>query len=153
MPRSFSPQPLEPIRVTSASPAPERPTERWFYIMLRGVGVLLIARGLYIWFCFTGLMPEVAPAYALSVESDLEFALLAGSAVASLIAGLGLWLLAAWGAVLWLVLVAFDALLFFLVPELAAVRPFVVVANGVLVTAYIVMALIVRRGVRAQATI
>lgn len=153
MPRAFTPQPLEPIRVTPASRLPESAVEGWFFLVLRTIGALLILRALYLWFCFTGLLPAMAPAFAVAPAGTLPFALLTGSAIVSLIAGLGLWLLAPWGAVLWLVLVATDAVLFFLLPDLSAVRPLVVALNGVLVTAYLVLALMVRRQVRARTVI
>ena len=150
MPRTFVPQPLEPIRVTPATRIAESAAERWFFLVLRIVGALLIVRALYVWFCFTGFMDAYAPALDFEVAGTVQFALLSGAAIASLIAGLGLWLLAPWGAVLWLVLVAADAVLFFILPELSAVRPFVVAANGVLVTLYLVMALLVRREARSR---
>ncbi|MBV6658171.1 MAG: hypothetical protein KI785_10445, partial [Devosiaceae bacterium] len=140
MARTFAPQPLEPIRVTPPSRTAESKAEVWFFLLLRIVGVVLIARSLYIWFCFTGMMPTFAPAYSFEPSSTLQFAVLSSTAIGSLIAGLGLWLLAPWGAVLWLVLVVVDAVLFFVTPELAAVRPIIVALNLVMVTAYIAMA-------------
>ena len=150
MPPVFIPQPLEPILVMAATRQAFDPAEVWFFLFLRLVSIVLIARALYFWFCFTGLMPVYLPAYALDIGSPAQFAFVAGSAIGGLIAALGLWLLAPWGAVLWLVLVVCDAVFFFVVPELASVRPFIVLLNAGLVSIYLGLALMVRRRAAAR---
>lgn len=142
MPRVFAPKAVEPIRVTPPKRSQLDVVERWFYFVLRAIGLVLIARALIIWFSLTGLLSTQQP------ESSLQIGLVIAAAIASVIAGVGLWLLAAWGAVLWLVLVAVDAAMFFIAPELAFVRPIVVLLNAGLLTLYLGIALMVRRRAR-----
>lgn len=153
MARIFSPEPLPPIRVTPTGRPAESGLEQLLFVVLRVIAVTLIMRALYIWFCVTGFMPTFAPDYVIAIESSMQLALIGGAAVASLIAGLGLWLLASWGAVLWLVLVGVDAVVFFMVPELSAVRPFIVVTNAILVMTYLGLALMLRRQTQAETSI
>lgn len=142
MPRVFAPKAVEPIRVTPPKRSQLDVVERWFYFVLRAIGLVLIARALIIWFSLTGLLSTQQP------ESSLQIGLVIAAAIASVIAGVGLWLLAAWGAVLWLVLVAVDAAMFFIAPDLAFVRPIVVLLNAGLLTLYLGIALMVRRRAR-----
>ncbi|MEM1288495.1 MAG: DUF6163 family protein [Pseudomonadota bacterium] len=153
MARAFSPQSLPPIRVTPTGRPAQNTVERSLFVLLRIVAATLIIRALYIWFCLTGFMPIFAPDYVVDMGTGAQLMIIGGAAIASLIAGLGLWLLASWGAVLWLVLVGVDAVVFFLVPELSAVRPFVVVANAVLVALYLILALMLRRQARSESSI
>lgn len=139
MPRVFAPKAVEPIRVTPPKRSQLDVVERWFYFVLRAIGLVLIARALIIWFSLTGLLSTQQP------ESSLQLGLVIAAAIASVIAGVGLWLLAAWGAVLWLVLVAVDAAMFFIAPDLAFVRPVVVLLNAGLLALYLGIALMVRR--------
>jgi uncharacterized membrane protein (DUF2068 family) len=60
------------------------------------------------------------------------------------IASVGLWLLVPWGAVLWLVVVAADALIYFLLPNLGIVSITMVLLNAGLVSVYLGMLLQVR---------
>lgn len=142
MPRVFVPKAVEPIRVTPTKRSQLDTAERWFYFVLRAIGLVLIARALIIWFSLTGLLLTEPP------ESSLQLGLVIAAAIASVIAGVGLWLLAAWGAVLWLVLVAVDAAMFFIAPDLAFVRPIVVLLNAGLLALYLGIALMVRRRAR-----
>lgn len=142
MARVFAPKAVEPIRVTPPKRSQLDVVEQWFYFVLRAIGLVLIARALIIWFSLTGLLATQQP------ESSLQFGLVIAAAIASVIAGVGLWLLAAWGAVLWLVLVAVDAAMFFVAPELAFVRPIVVLLNAGLLALYLGIALMVQRRAR-----
>ncbi|GAB5511694.1 MAG: hypothetical protein Rhims3KO_30950 [Hyphomicrobiales bacterium] len=142
MPRVFAPKAVEPIRVTPPKRSQLDMVERWFYFILRAIGLVLIARALIIWFSLTGLLATEQP------ESSLQLGLVIAAAIASVIAGVGLWLLAAWGAVLWLVLVAVDAVMFFVAPDLAFVRPIVVLLNAGLLALYLGIALMVQRRAR-----
>lgn len=144
MPRVFAPKAVEPIRVTPPKRSQLDMVERWFYFVLRAIGLVLIARALIIWFSLTGLLATEQP------ESSLQLGLVIAAAIASVIAGVGLWLLAAWGAVLWLVLVAVDAVMFFVAPDLAFVRPVVVLLNAGLLALYLGIALMVQRRAREQ---
>lgn len=141
---------MEPIRVTPPIRSAIDPVEAWFFTVLRIFGFILLLRGLYIWFSTTGLLGSIAPSYVLTMSSDLEFWLMIGTGVICMIAGVGLWLLAPWGAVLWLALVFADAILFSLVDELEALRPFIMMLNAGLVSIYLGMALMVRRRSRER---
>jgi uncharacterized membrane protein len=75
----------------------------------------------------------------------VRFALFGILTVASIIACVGLWLLAPWGAVLWLVIVAADALIYFLLPNLGIISITILLLNAGLVSIYLGMLLQVRR--------
>lgn len=147
---SPSPRPIDPIRVTPTHKERLDPIERWFVVVLRIIGITLIARALFGWFILTGLfMPPEMPELG-QITPDIRLGLFAVMATVGVIAGVGLWLLAPWGAVLWLGLVAADALLFFLLPELGLTNNTVVLMNGGLIVIYLGMLLQVRRHTRTD---
>ena len=145
---STPPRPIEPIRVTPTRKERLDPVERWFVVVLRIIAFVLIARALLGWFVLTGLFMLPETIGVVSLSADMRLGLTAIMATISIIAGVGLWLLAPWGAVLWLSLVAADALLFFLFPELGLSNNTIVLMNGAMITIYLGMLLQVRRHAR-----
>jgi uncharacterized membrane protein (DUF2068 family) len=108
--------------------------------------LVLLVRAIHGWLLITGLL-RASRTWRLccSVTPYVRFALFGMLTVASVIASVGLWLLAPWGAVLWLVVVAADALIYFLLPNLGIVSITMVLLNAGLVSVYLGMLLQVRR--------
>ena len=149
---STRPQPIAPIRVTPERNARLEPVERWLLVVLRLIGLLLIVRALYGWFVLVGMV-SLDGGLAVEQLSPLDLSAFTVLSLVSVIAGVGLWLLAAWGAVLWLVLVAVDAVLFFAAPQLPFASLPVVLLNAGFILIYLGMVLQVRRLVRSARTL
>ncbi|MGD1886842.1 MAG: DUF6163 family protein [Cohaesibacteraceae bacterium] len=149
---STRPQPISPIRVTPEKNARLEPVERWLLVVLRVIGLLLILRALFGWFILVG-MTQFEEGLAVEQLTSFEMSLFIVMSLVAVIAGVGLWLLAAWGAVLWLALVAVDAILFFVAPHLPFSSLLVVLMNAGLIMVYLGMVLQVRRLVRSARTL
>ncbi|MEM1284085.1 MAG: DUF6163 family protein [Pseudomonadota bacterium] len=149
---STRPQPISPIRVTPEKNARLEPVERWLLVVLRVIGLLLILRALFGWFILVG-MAQFEEGLAVEQLTSFEMSLFIVMSLVAVIAGVGLWLLAAWGAVLWLALVAVDAILFFVAPHLPFSDLLVVLMNAGLIMVYLGMVLQVRRLVRSARTL
>ncbi len=145
MSRPNPPGPIEPIWVTP--PAKQRldPIERWFVVVLRLIAVMLAVRAIYGWLLITGIFVHPELGADLLATPYVRFALFGTVAGACIVAAVGLWLLAPWGAVLWLVIVASDALIFFLLPNLGIVSLTVILMNAGLIAIYLGTLLQVRR--------
>lgn len=148
-----APKPIEPLRVTPKAKERLDPIERWFMVLLRFIGLVLLVRAIYGWFILTGFLQPVSMVEAMAAHPTLHLSLLVTLCTVSVIAGVGLWLLAPWGAVLWLTLVVADALLFFTVPHLHLVSLTLVMLNAGLITIYLGLLLQVRRHGREAATL
>lgn len=148
MARSSTPQPIDPIWVTPPPKQRLDPIERWFIVVLRVIALYLLVRAVYGWLLVTGFAVHPELGDALLGSPYVRFALFGIVTTASAIAGVGLWLLAPWGAVLWLVIVAADALLFFGLPNLGIISTVVVLANAGFVSIYLGMLLMIRRHAR-----
>jgi Family of unknown function (DUF6163) len=94
---------LEPVRETSAEPEIGRWTWR-LVLFLRVMAVASMLKGLYHWSRVTGI--GVAPADLFAYQSIAWQTATVFFAVIDLVAAVGLWLAAAWGAVIWLMSVA-----------------------------------------------
>ena len=101
-----APQPIEPLRVTPGANPRIDPIERWFVVLLRFIALLLLARSLLSWFILIGLVEVPSLGETLFDPPYLILSLVIVTATISVIAATGLWLLAPWGAVLWLSMVA-----------------------------------------------
>lgn len=145
MARSSAPEPIDPIWVTPPPKLRLDPIERWFVVVLRLIALALLVRAVYGWLLIVGVLDHPELGDLLLGTPYVRFALFGVVTVASIIASVGLWLLAPWGAVLWLVIVAADALIYFVLPNLGIVSGTIVLINGGLVSIYLGMLLQVRR--------
>lgn len=132
---------------------PTDASESAFFAVLRLIGFLLLLRAVYVWFSLTGVFPPALHPVPFNTHTDLELALVVASSVGCMIAGVGLWLLAPWGAVMWLVMVGMDAVLVSVVPDYQGVRYLVLGLNTGFVAIYLGMALRVRRLMNERKTI
>jgi hypothetical protein len=94
---------LEPVHADDG----ERPQALWtrrLVLFLRVMAVVALCKGLYHWSRVCGI--AVAPGDAFEGNSIAWQAATVFFAVIDLIAAIGLWLAAAWGAVIWLISIA-----------------------------------------------
>jgi hypothetical protein len=147
------PKPIDPIRVTPEAKQRLDPIERWFIVVLRLIALVLLARAIFGWFVLTGFLQAVVASDAIAANPTLHTSLLVVVCTLSVIAAVGLWLLAPWGAVLWLTLVVLDAVLFFTVPGLNIASLTLVLMNAGLITIYLGLLLQVRRHSKQAATL
>jgi Family of unknown function (DUF6163) len=138
------PQLLEPV----PAPVEEDETEgvRWPYwlvVFLRVMAALSIAKGLYHWAIVCGIgapQPSGFDAYSTSYQVATAF-----FAVIDLVAGVGLWLAAPWGAVVWLTSVISMVAVEVLFPQIYGGSIAVVVLEILLLAAYLALALMAAR--------
>ena len=128
---------LEPVHADEDRPDESRWTKRlvWF---LRVMAVLSMSKGLYHWaivcgFAGTGEQFEYQP---LPWQTATVF-----FAVIDLVAAIGLWLAAAWGAVVWLTASVSMAAVEVFFPQVYGGRWAVVIVVGVLLICYLFLAI------------
>ncbi len=108
----------------------------WF---LRFLSLTMLVRGLFGWAAILGIVPVAGLPF--EAAPPLVQIAIAVYAVADLIAAVGLWLIAAWGSVLWLlVLVTRYAATYFL-PELGGVDWVALAFDSVTVLAFLVLSI------------
>jgi Family of unknown function (DUF6163) len=127
---------LEPVRVTKAS----RGTWTDYLILfLRLMACLSLIKGLYHWtqVCGIGARPDQGfEAHTIAWQSSTVF-----FAVLDLVAAVGLWLAAAWGAVLWLASVVSMAAVEIFFPQIYGGSLFVVFIEVTLLGVYLFLAI------------
>jgi hypothetical protein len=97
--RDDDPHDLEPVHTDEGSPSSERWTLR-LVMFLRVMAAISILKGLYHWSRVVGIMVPAGEGFethSIAWQSATVF-----FAVIDLVAAVGLWLAAAWGAVIWL---------------------------------------------------
>jgi hypothetical protein len=97
--RDDDPHDLEPVHSDEGSPSSERWTLR-LVMFLRVMAAISILKGLYHWSRVVGIMVPAGEGFethSIAWQSATVF-----FAVIDLVAAVGLWLAAAWGAVIWL---------------------------------------------------
>jgi hypothetical protein len=133
---------LEPVHADERDHSESRWTER-LVLFLRVMAGLSLLKGLYHWAVVCGFF-EGAPggfeAQTLPWQTATVF-----FAVIDLVAAIGLWLAAAWGAVVWLTAVASMAAVEALFPQIFGGRTWVIVAELVMLAGYLGLALLSAR--------
>jgi hypothetical protein len=126
---------LEPVHSDASEDSKERWTAR-FVFFLRVMAVLSLLKGLYHWAVVCGIGAE-APfdVQPLPWQTATIF-----FAVIDLVAAVGLWLTAAWGAVVWLIAVISMAAVELLFPQVYGGSTEIVVAEIGLLAVYLFMA-------------
>jgi hypothetical protein len=121
-------------------------THRWterLVLFLRVMAVLSLLKGLYHWAEITGLMVGGDGGFEnrpLSWQAATVF-----FAVIDLVAAVGLWLAAAWGAVVWLTAVVSMAAVELLFPQVYGGSMIVVAIQGAMLLAYLALAVMAAR--------
>jgi hypothetical protein len=127
---------LEPVRVTKAS---RGSWTEYLVLFLRVMAVLSLLKGLYHWGQVCGLgAPSTGGfvAHTIAWQTATVF-----FAVLDLVAAVGLWLAAAWGAVVWLTSVVSMAAVEVFFPQVYGVSIFVVFVEMTLLGMYLFLAI------------
>jgi hypothetical protein len=142
MMQTEQPQTLEPVQAEDA----EASGKRWSYrlvVFLRAMAALSLGKGLFHWGIICGIgapFPSGFDAYSTPYQVATIF-----FAVIDLVAGVGLWLAAPWGAVVWLTSVISMAAVEVLFPQIFGGSFWVVVVEVLLLSAYLWLALMAAR--------
>lgn len=134
-------QALEPVQPVHAGEE-EAPPDHWsqrFVLFLRAMAGLSLIKGLYHWAVVCGIdasTPGGFADYATPYQSATVF-----FAVIDLVAAVGLWLAAPWGAVVWLTSVISMIAVEILFPQIYGGRVVIVILELALLAGYLVFAL------------
>jgi hypothetical protein len=135
-------QVLQPVQAGAREPTGEVWAAR-LVVFLRIMAVVSLLKGLYYWAIVCGVgapSPAGFDSYTLPYQSATVF-----FAVIDLVASVGLWLAAPWGAVVWLTSVISMAAVEALFPQVYGGRLWVIVIELVLLGAYLSLALLSAR--------
>jgi Family of unknown function (DUF6163) len=128
---------LEPVQTDE----PEVHDARWtgrLVIFLRVMAVLSMAKGLYHWSIVAGV---IGPQDGFEYQPMPWLTATVFFAVIDLVAAVGLWLAAAWGAVVWLTACVSMAAVEVFFPQVYGGRLIVVAIEGVLLFSYLALAI------------
>jgi hypothetical protein len=135
-------QTLEPVHAGEE----ENPQELWpgrLVIFLRVMAGLSLVKGLYHWAVICGLDPSATIGFE-AFQTPYQVATVF-FAVIDLVAAVGLWLAAPWGAVVWLTSVISMAAVEALFPQIYGGRLWVIAIEIVLLGVYLWLALMAAR--------
>ena len=118
--------------------------------LLRVVALCWLVAGVVEWTRIVGVLPVVEGAWFWEAEPAVQVAAVC-FAILYPLAGIGLWLLAPWGTVLWALAVLFQAVAHVLFAGGLGIDVRVVVLNLVSLAAYVVLYLVIARIRRAEA--
>jgi hypothetical protein len=124
----------------------ERSGEVWaarLVLFLRVMAAVALVKGLYYWAIVCGVgapSPQGFDSYAIPYQSATVF-----FAVIDLVAAVGLWLAAPWGAVVWLTSVISMAAVEGLFPQIYGGRLWVILVELLLLGIYLLLALLSAR--------
>jgi hypothetical protein len=133
---------LEPVQAEEQKPAEARWTNV-LVVFLRFMAGLSLLKGLYHWSLVCGIvMGPLGPfeRHSIAWQATTVF-----FAVIDLVAAVGLWLVAAWGAVVWLTAAISMAAVELFFPQVYGGRMTIVIIEVVLVACYMALALLSAR--------
>lgn len=133
---------LEPVHADEGE-ADGKPWSRRLFLFLRAMAVISLCKGLYHWAVICGIgapLPSGFDSYSTPYQVATVF-----FAVIDLVAAVGLWLAAPWGAVVWLTSVISMAAVELLFPQIYGGNMWVIVAEVLLLGAYLWLALMAAR--------
>ncbi len=128
---------LEPVQAEERQSSDGRWT-RMLVVFLRIMAVLSLLKGLYHWSVVCGIVVTDRPFedHTMPWQATTVF-----FAVIDLVAAVGLWLIAAWGAVVWLTAAVSMAAVEVFFPQVYGGRTSIMVIEGVLLVGYLVLAI------------
>jgi hypothetical protein len=136
------PHVLEPVHAGQGEASGEKWATR-LVLFLRVMAAVALVKGLYYWAIVCGVgapSPAGFDSYALPYQSATVF-----FAVIDLVAAVGLWLAAPWGAVVWLTSVISMAAVEALFPQIYGGRLWVILVELALLGVYLWLALLSAR--------
>ena len=132
---------LEPVQAGGG--ADGKPWSHRLFLFLRAMSAVSLGKGLYHWAVICGIgapLPSGFDSYSMPFQVATVF-----FAVIDLVAAVGLWLAAPWGAVVWLTSVISMAAVELLFPQIYGGNMWVIVAEALLLGAYLWLALMAAR--------
>jgi len=135
-------QTLDPVHAGEGDAEGQRWTH-WLLVFLRVMAGISLAQGLYHWAVVCGInapFPSGFDSYATPYQVATVF-----FAVIDLVAGVGLWLAAPWGAVVWLTSVISMGAVELLFPQIYGGHLWVVGLEVLLLGTYLALALMAAR--------
>jgi hypothetical protein len=136
------PRVLEPVHAGEGEPSGDKWAAR-LVLFLRVMAGIALIKGLYYWAIVCGVgapTPQGFDSYAMPYQSATVF-----FAVIDLVAAVGLWLAAPWGAVVWLTSVISMAAVEALFPQIYGGRLWVILVELGLLGMYLTLALLSAR--------
>jgi hypothetical protein len=136
------PRVLEPVHAGQGEPSGDKWATR-LVLFLRVMAGIALIKGLYYWAIVCGVgapTPQGFDSYAMPYQSATVF-----FAVIDLVAAVGLWLAAPWGAVVWLTSVISMAAVEALFPQIYGGRLWVIIVELGLLGVYLTLALLSAR--------
>src|SRR6202162_4953316 len=136
------PRVLEPVHAGQDEPSGDKWATRLVLFLRVMAGVALI-KGLYYWAIVCGVgapTPQGFDSYAMPYQSATVF-----FAVIDLVAAVGLWLAAPWGAVVWLTAVVSMAVVEVFFPQIYGGSIFIVLIETTLLAVYLWLAIFAAR--------
>jgi hypothetical protein len=133
---------LEPVHAADD----EADGKRWSYrlvVFLRVMAVISLCKGLYHWAIICGIAAPFASGFD-SYSTPYQVATVF-FAIIDLVAGVGLWLAAPWGAVVWLTSVISMAAVELLFPQIYGGNMWIVAVDVLLLGIYLGLALMAAR--------
>ena len=115
----------------------------WLVIFLRVMAALSMAKGLYHWAVVLGM--DGSPAQSFESQGTPYQVATVFFAVIDLVAAVGLWLAAPWGAVVWLTAVISMVAVETLFPQIYGGSMVIVIAELILLGVYLALALMAAR--------
>jgi hypothetical protein len=135
-------QALDPVQ-SDEGEAGGRRWASWLVVFLRTMAAVSLIKGLYHWAIVCGIKapsPSGFDSYPTPYQVATVF-----FAVIDLVAGVGLWLAAPWGAVVWLTSVISMAAVEVLFPQIYGGNMWIVVVEAVFLAVYLALALLAAR--------
>jgi len=133
---------LEPVQAADGEAA-GKPWARRLALFLRVMAGVSLCKGLYHWAVICGIGAPLASGFD-SYSTPYQVATVF-FAVNDLVAGVGLWLAAPWGAVVWLTSVISMAAVELLFPQIYGGNIWIIVAEVVMLGLYLWLALMAAR--------
>ena len=136
------PQILEPVQAGDGEAA-GKPWSYRLMLFLRAMAGVSLCKGLYHWAVICGIgapLPSGFDSYSTPYQVATVF-----FGVIDLVAGVGLWLAAPWGAVVWLTSVISMAAVELLFPQIYGGNIWIIVAEVVMLGLYLWLALMAAR--------
>ena len=132
---------LEPVQAEEQRTS-EGPWTRWLVVFLRVMSALSLIKGLYHWSVVCGIIggSNGFASHAMPWQAATVF-----FAVIDLVAAVGLWLLAAWGAVVWLTASISMAAVQVFFPEIYGGQIEIIAIEGLLLACYLMLAIMSAR--------
>ena len=130
---------LEPVQAGGKNQDPVGTWTRYLVLFLRAMAVLWLIKGLYHWaaVCGVGADPDSGfEAHTLAWQTATVL-----FAVLDLVAAVGLWLAAPWGAVVWLTSAVSMAVIAVFFQQIFGGQPIIVALEAVAIGAYLLLAL------------